>query len=107
MIEWFRGLKWNRSHLRNLPRVDAKEWFESGQNQNLRAKLNDPEMVMALRIVADSVPIAMPQPGCKESDIVFAAGVSLGYSMALDNLRRLANDGSNDEPEARFEEVKD
>ena len=93
--------------MRNLPQVNAKEWFDNGHNQNLRSKLNDPEMVMALRIVADSIPIAMPQPGCKESDIVFAAGVSLGYSMALDNLRKLAQDGETDEPEARFEEVKD
>ena len=105
MIEWFKGLKWKRSHLRDLPQVNAKELFDKGQNANLRSKLNDPEMVMALRIVADSIPIAMPQAGCKESDIVFSAGVSLGYSMALDNLRKLASSGAEEEPEAKFEDV--
>lgn len=85
--------------------MNAKEWFDNGQNANLRSKLNDPEMVMALRIVSDSIPIAVPQPGTKESDIVFAAGVSLGYSLALDNLRKLAAEGEPEEPEARFEEV--
>jgi hypothetical protein len=47
----------------------------------------------------------MPQPGAKESDIVFSAGVALGYSLALDNLRRLAADNDQQEPEAKFEEI--
>lgn len=99
-------MKWKRSHLRGLPQVNAKEWFDSGQNANLQRKLNDPEMLMALRIVSDSIPIAMPSPGSKESDIVFAAGVTLGYSLCLDNLRKLAQ-SPDEEPEARFEEVKE
>jgi hypothetical protein len=85
--------------------VDAKEWFSSGQNESLRQKLNDPDLRMALRIVAESLPIAMPQPGAKESDIVFSAGVALGYSLALDNLRRLAADNDQQEPEAKFEKI--
>lgn len=93
--------------MRGLPQVNAKEWFDSGQNENLQKKLNDPEMLMALRIVADSIPIAMPAPGSKESDIVFAAGVTLGYSLCLDNLRKLGANNVDDEPVARFEEVKE
>jgi hypothetical protein len=87
--------------------VNAKEWFEDGQNAILRSKLNDPEIVMAMRIVADSIPIPMPAANSKESDIIFAAGVSLGYSMALDNLRRLAAAPKDEEPEARFAAVEE
>jgi hypothetical protein len=49
------------------------------------------------------MPIPMPSNGTKESDIVFAAGVTAGYAHCLENLRKLAVTDTTREPEATFE----
>ena len=82
-----------------LPEVDILEWTTSGQTAELAVILQNPLLRMALRIVAESMPIPMPSNGTKESDIVFAAGVTAGYAHCLENLRKLAvTDTSRQKP---------
>jgi polyisoprenoid-binding protein YceI len=45
----------------------------------------------------------MPSHGSKESDIIFAAGVTAGYAHCLENLRKLAVFETAREPEATFD----
>jgi len=45
----------------------------------------------------------MPSHGSKESDIVFAAGVTAGYAHCLENLRKLAVVEATKELEATFD----
>jgi hypothetical protein len=45
----------------------------------------------------------MPGHGAKESDIIFAAGVTAGYAHCLENLRKLSANEVVKEPEATFE----
>jgi hypothetical protein len=49
------------------------------------------------------MPVPMPSQGSKESDIVFAAGVTAGYAHCLENIRKLAVTDTTREPEATFE----
>jgi hypothetical protein len=86
-----------------LPEVDILEWTTSGQTAELAVILQNPLLRMALRIVAESMPIPMPSNGTKESDIIFAAGVTAGYAHCLENLRKLAVTDTTREPEATFE----
>jgi hypothetical protein len=47
--------------------------------------------------------VPMPSHGSKESDIIFAAGVTAGYAHCLENLRKLAVTETAKEPEATFD----
>ena len=107
MINWLRGstktLKMAKADLLNLPEVNITEWTTTGQSAELAKLLQNPVIRMAIRIVAESMPVPMPSHGSKESDIIFAAGVTAGYAHCLENLRKLAVTETAKEPEATFE----
>jgi hypothetical protein len=107
MINWLRGSKKNRKEmaqsLMELPEVNIQEWISAGQQAELEQILRNPILRMAIRIVAESMPIPMPSNVSKESDIIFAAGVTAGYAHCLENLRKLAVTETTKEPEATFE----
>ncbi len=86
-----------------LPEVDIREWATDGQQAELAKILQNPVLRMAIRIVSESMPVPMPSHGSKESDIIFAAGVTAGYAHCLENLRKLAVTETTKEPEATFE----
>jgi hypothetical protein len=65
--------------------------------------MRNPVIRMAIRIVSESIPVPMPSHGSKESDIIFAAGVTAGYAHCLENLRKLAVFEAAREPEATFD----
>ena len=92
-----------KADLLNLPEVNITEWTTSGQSAELAKLLQNPVIRMAIRIVAESMPVPMPSHGSKESDIIFAAGVTAGYAHCLENLRKLAVTETAKEPEATFE----
>ena len=87
----------------NLPEINLSQWISDGQNAELARIVSNPIMRMALRIVAESMPVPMPGHGSKESDIIFAAGVTAGYAHCLENLRKLSVNETTKEPEATFE----
>ena len=107
MINWLRGstktLKMAKADLLNLPEVNITEWTTSGQSAELAKLLQNPVIRMAIRIISESMPVPMPSHGSKESDIIFAAGVTAGYAHCLENLRKLAVTETAKEPEATFE----
>ena len=86
-----------------LPEVNIQEWIAAGQQAELEQILKNPILRMAIRIVAESMPVPMPSHGAKESDIIFAAGVTAGYAHCLENLRKLSVNETTKEPEATFE----
>lgn len=86
-----------------LPEVNIQEWISAGQQAELEQILRNPILRMAIRIVAESMPIPMPSNVSKESDIIFAAGVTAGYAHCLENLRKLSVNETTKEPEATFE----
>jgi hypothetical protein len=79
------------------------EWMTSGESAEFSKLLQTPLLRMAIRIVAESMPVPMPSHGAKESDIIFAAGVTAGYAHCLENLRKLSVNETTKEPEATFE----
>lgn len=87
----------------NLPEVNLAAWMTSGESAELATLLRNPILRMAIRIVAESMPVPMPANGSKESDIIFAAGVTAGYAHCLENLRKLSVTETAKEPEATFE----
>jgi hypothetical protein len=93
----------NPKNLLELPDVNVSDWQTDGQQAELAQILQNPILRMALRIVAESMPVPMPSQGSKESDIVFAAGVTAGYAHCLENIRKLAVTDTTREPEATFE----
>jgi hypothetical protein len=104
MMNWLRGLKnENPKNLLELPDVNVSDWQTDGQQAELAQILSMPVLRMALRIVAESMPVPMPSHGSKESDIIFAAGVTAGYAHCLENLRKLAVTETAKEPEATFD----
>lgn len=104
MMNWLRGLKnENPKNLLELPDVNVSDWQTDGQQAELAQILSMPVLRMALRIVAESMPVPMPSHGSKESDIIFAAGVTAGYAHCLENLRKLAVIETAKEPEATFD----
>lgn len=92
-----------KADLLNLPEVNITEWTTTGQSAELAKLLQNPVIRMAIRIVSESMPVPMPSHGSKESDIIFAAGVTAGYAHCLENLRKLAVTETAKEPEATFE----
>lgn len=107
-MNWLRGLTKNPSNqtkqdLLNLPEVNILDWQTEGQNAELAKILQNPVLRMAIRIVSESIPVPMPSHGSKESDIIFAAGVTAGYAHCLENLRKLAVIETAKEPEATFD----
>ena len=104
MINWLKGsTKTQKSDLKNLPEVNMADWMTSGESAEFSKLLQTPLLRMAIRIVAESMPVPMPSHGAKESDIIFAAGVTAGYAHCLENLRKLAVTDTTREPEATFE----
>ena len=104
MMNWLRGLKnENPKNLLELPDVNINDWQTEGQQAELAQILQNPILRMALRIVAESMPVPMPSHGSKESDIIFAAGVTAGYAHCLENLRKWAVIETAKEPEATFD----
>ena len=79
------------------------DWMTSGESAEFSKLLQTPLLRMAIRIVAESMPVPMPSHGAKESDIIFAAGVTAGYAHCLENLRKLSVNEPTKEPEATFE----
>jgi hypothetical protein len=79
------------------------EWMTSGESAEFSKLLQTPLLRMAIRIVAESMPVPMPSHGAKESDIIFAAGVTAGYAHCLENLRKLSVNETTKEPEATFD----
>ena len=87
-MNWIRGLsRENPKNLLELPDVNISEWQTDGQQAELAAIMRNPILRMALRIVAESMPIPMPSQGSRESDIIFAAGITAGYAHCLENIR--------------------
>lgn len=104
MINWLKGsTKTQKSDLKNLPEVNMAEWMTSGESAEFSKLLQTPLLRMAIRIVAESMPVPMPSHGAKESDIIFAAGVTAGYAHCLENLRKLSVNETTKEPEATFD----
>ena len=104
MINWLKGsTKTQKSDLKNLPDVNMADWMTSGESAEFSKLLQTPLLRMANRIVAESMPVPMPSHGAKESDIIFAAGVTAGYAHCLENLRKLSVNETTKEPEATFE----
>lgn len=79
------------------------DWMTSGESAEFSKLLQTPLLRMTIRIVAESMPVPMPSHGAKESDIIFAAGVTAGYAHCLENLRKLSVNETTKEPEATFE----
>jgi hypothetical protein len=79
------------------------DWMTSGESAEFSKLLQTPLLRMAIRIVAESMPVPMPSHGAKESDIIFAAGVTAGYAHCLENLRKLSVNETTKEPEATFD----
>ena len=103
-MNWIRGLsRENPKNLLELPDVNISEWQTDGQQAELAAIMRNPILRMALRIVAESMPIPMPSQGSRESDIIFAAGITAGYAHCLENIRKLAVADITREPEATFD----
>ena len=107
-MNWLRGLTKNpskqaRQDLLNLPEVNLSDWQNEGQQAELAAIMKNPILRMAIRIVSESIPVPMPSHGSKESDIIFAAGVTAGYAHCLENLRKLSVNDTTKEPEATFD----
>ena len=92
-----------KQDLLNLPEVNISAWQDEGQQAELAAIMRNPIIRMAIRIVSESIPVPMPSHGSKESDIIFAAGVTAGYAHCLENLRKLAVFETAREPEATFD----
>jgi hypothetical protein len=92
-----------KQDLLNLPEVNISAWQDEGQQAELAAIMRNPIIRMAIRIVSESIPVPMPSHGSKESDIIFAAGVTAGYAHCLENLRKLAVFEAAREPEATFD----
>jgi len=92
-----------KQDLLNLPEVNISAWQDEGQQAELAAIMRNPILRMAIRIVSESIPVPMPSHGSKESDIIFAAGVTAGYAHCLENLRKLAVFEAAREPEATFD----
>ena len=108
MIKWFKPkAKKDPKELEELPEIDLSEWMQAGQAAELGKLMRNPTMRLAVRIVAESLPVPMPHSGSPESDIVFAAGMTAGYSLCLDNLRKLSDTASYSEPTATFENPKE
>jgi hypothetical protein len=104
MINWLKGsTKTQKSDLKNLPEVNMADWMTSGESAEFSKLLQTPLLRMAIRIVAESMPVPMPSHGAKESDIIFAAGVTAGYAHCLENLRKLSVNETTKEPEATFD----
>ena len=71
MINWLKGsTKTQKSDLKNLPEVNMAEWMTSGESAEFSKLLQTPLLRMAIRIVAESMPVPMPSHGAKESDII-------------------------------------
>lgn len=68
----------------------------------LRRIFRDSTFKVALRTIEDAKPVGIPQPGTQPMDFAFNYGVMLGYTMALDNLRSLAEAAEHKEVEATF-----
>lgn len=103
-MNWIRGLsRENPKNLLELPDVNISEWQTDGQQAELAVILRNPILRMALRIVAESMPIPMPSQGSRESDIIFAAGITAGYAHCLENIRKLAVVDITRETEATFD----
>ena len=103
-MNWIRGLsRENPKNLFELPDVNISEWQTDGQQAELAAIMRNPILRMALRIVAESMPIPMPSQGSRESDIIFAAGITAGYAHCLENIRKLAVADITRETEATFD----
>jgi hypothetical protein len=103
-MNWIRGLsRENPKNLLELPDVNISEWQTDGQQAELALIMRNPILRMALRIVAESMPIPMPSQGSKESDIIFAAGITAGYAHCLENIRKLAVADTTRETEATFD----
>lgn len=103
-MNWIRGLsRENPKNLLELPDVNISEWQTDGQQAELAAIMRNPILRMALRIVAESMPIPMPSQGSRESDIIFAAGITAGYAHCLENIRKLAVVDITRETEATFD----
>ena len=83
--------------------MNLNEWIASGQQAELSRLMADPTIRMALRIVSESIPVPVAGNGTKESDIIFAAGITAGYSLCLENLRKLSSSEVQKEVEAKFE----
>ena len=106
MINWLKGLLREKpQYLSGVPEVNLSEWMSSGQSDELSRKMADPTILMALRIVSESIPVCVPSQSSREHDIVFAAGVTAGYSLCLENLRKLSANGNQTEIEARFDNI--
>ena len=103
-MNWIRGLsRENPKNLLELPDVNISEWQTDGQQAELAVILRNPILRMARRIVAESMPIPMPSQGSRESDIIFAAGITAGYAHCLENIRKLAVVDITRETEATFD----
>ena len=103
-MNWIRGLsRENPKNLLELADVDISKWQTDGQQAELAAIMRNPILRMALRIVAESMPIPMPSQGSRESDIIFAAGITAGYAHCLENIRKLAAVDITRETEATFD----
>lgn len=83
--------------------MNLADWMTSGEGAEFAKLLQNPLLRMAIRIVSESMPVPMPSHGAKESDIIFAAGVTAGYAHCLENLRKLSVTETAKEPEATFE----
>jgi hypothetical protein len=106
MINWLKGLLREKpQYLSGVPEINLSEWMSSGQADELSRKLADPTIVMALRIVSESIPVCVPSQSSREHEIIFGAGITAGYSLCLENLRKLASSGSSSEIEAKFENI--
>lgn len=103
-MNWIKGLsRENPKNLLELPDVNISDWQTDGQQAELALIMRNPILRMALRIVAESIPIPMPSQGSKESDIIFAAGITAGYAHCLENIRKLAVTDITRETEATFD----
>lgn len=104
MIKWFRPkIKEDPRTIADIPEVNLAEWVDSGQAAELGKLLRSPTIRLALRVVAESIPIPMPTAGSPPTDIIFASGVTAGYALCLDNLRKLSQTLPYSDAEAKFE----
>ncbi|MEI8280775.1 MAG: hypothetical protein WCG75_00075 [Armatimonadota bacterium] len=103
LIRWFKRAPRSFTTERDIPTLSPDE-FQSSEPlmSGLRRSINSQAFQVALRVIEDAKPIGIPGAGTQPTDYAYNYGLALGYSMALDNLRNLANIVQQQQVEATF-----
>lgn len=88
-LNWFQRLSKDKTANLMLPTIRKEDLSES-EGAVLRRLLAQPECRLLLRLLADAVPVPTEASALTPTGVAFAAGVSVGYTRAVQTLRELA-----------------